>query len=154
MLVKNGNYIQIIETTEKKENIIKNAHEIKLIGHQKVFKPLKKIQKNDIKKHQSRCGKIYQKLPNLRNKKTRPFTQKKITSIFTTVRNIFSETCTGFRYRVTGITKPNDRKILRYDLHDNRRINKIRKICFMQNNDDNKKKIFFFFFFFYGSRYF
>ena len=46
MLIRNGNYIQIIEITEKNENIIKNAHDTKLTGHQKVFKTLKKIQKN------------------------------------------------------------------------------------------------------------
>ena len=37
MLIKNGDYMQIIEITEKK-NIIKNAHDIKLIGHQKSSK--------------------------------------------------------------------------------------------------------------------
>ena len=44
MLIKNGNYMQIIEVTEKNENIIKNAHDTKLIGHQKILKTLKKIQ--------------------------------------------------------------------------------------------------------------
>ena len=53
MLTRNGNYMQIIEATEKNENIIKNAHDIKLTGHQKNFKTLKKIQKNIMEKHQS-----------------------------------------------------------------------------------------------------
>ena len=43
--------MEIIETTEKIENIIKNAHDIKLTGHQKVLKTLKKIQKNEMEKH-------------------------------------------------------------------------------------------------------
>ena len=33
--------------------------------------------------------------------------------------NFFPETRVGFRHWVTGITKPNNRGKLRYDLHDN-----------------------------------
>ena len=42
MLVKNGNYMQITETTEKND-IIRNVHDSKLTGHQKIFKTLKRI---------------------------------------------------------------------------------------------------------------
>ena len=44
MLVKNGNYMQITETTEKTNNIIRNVHDTRLTGHQRIFKTLKKIQ--------------------------------------------------------------------------------------------------------------
>ena len=44
MLVKNGNYMQITEATEKNNDIIRDAHDTKLVGHQKIFKILKKIQ--------------------------------------------------------------------------------------------------------------
>ena len=53
MLIKNNNYIQMAETTEKNENIIKNAYDTKLTGYQKNFKTLKKIPKNDMEKHQN-----------------------------------------------------------------------------------------------------
>ena len=43
MLVKNGNYMQIIETTERNNDIIKNVHDTKIAGHQKIFKTLKRI---------------------------------------------------------------------------------------------------------------
>ena len=64
MLIKNGNYMQVTEITEKNENIIKNAHDTKLIGHQKNFKKLKKIQekitwkniKADVKKYVKNCS--------------------------------------------------------------------------------------------------
>ena len=36
--------MQMAEAIEKNENIIKNAHDTKLAGHQKVFKTLKKVQ--------------------------------------------------------------------------------------------------------------
>ena len=42
MLIKNGNYKKLIKITEKNENIIRDAHDIKLIGYQKVLKTLKK----------------------------------------------------------------------------------------------------------------
>ena len=45
MLIRNGNYMQITEAIEKNENIIKNAHDIKLTRHQGVLKILKKIKK-------------------------------------------------------------------------------------------------------------
>ena len=45
MLVKNGDYMQVIETTEKNQNIIKEIHDTKLTGHQGVFKTFKKIKK-------------------------------------------------------------------------------------------------------------
>ena len=83
--------------------------------------------------------KIRQKLSNSRDRKERPFTQRKITLIFTTVKSFFSETRIGFRHWVTRIIKPNDRNMLRHDLHDNRRIDKIRKICFMQNNHNSRR---------------
>ena len=37
MLVKNGNYMQITEATEKNNDIIENAHDTKLTGHQFFF---------------------------------------------------------------------------------------------------------------------
>ena len=63
MLIRNGNYIQIIETTDKNENIIRNAHDTKLTGYQKVFKTLKKVQekitwkniKVDVEKYVKNC---------------------------------------------------------------------------------------------------
>ena len=59
MLVKNGDYMQITEATEKNNDIIKNAHDTKLTGHQKKIKTLTKIQekttwkniKADVKKY-------------------------------------------------------------------------------------------------------
>ena len=45
MLVKNNNYMQMAEATEKNNDIIKNVHDIKITGHQRIFKTLKKIQK-------------------------------------------------------------------------------------------------------------
>ena len=50
MLVKNGNYMQITETTEENNDIIKNVHDINLTGYQKIFKTLKKIQKQQHRK--------------------------------------------------------------------------------------------------------
>ena len=38
MLVKNGNYIQVAETTAKNNDIIKSVHDSKLTGHQKNLK--------------------------------------------------------------------------------------------------------------------
>ena len=84
-----------------------------------------------MEKHQNKYGIIRQKLPDMRNKKICPFSQKKIASIFATTGNIFPKICFEFRYRVTGIIKPNDGGILRHYLHDNRRIDKIRKIYLM-----------------------
>ena len=63
MLVKNGNYMQIAETTEKNNDIIKKVHDTRLAGHQKIFKTLKKIQekttwkgiKADVKKYVKNC---------------------------------------------------------------------------------------------------
>ena len=53
MLVKNGNYMQITETTEKNNDIIRNVHDTKIAGHQKIFKTLKRIQgKNNLEKRQ------------------------------------------------------------------------------------------------------
>ena len=45
MLIKNGNYMQILEATEKTENIIKHFYNTKFIGHQIFLKTLKRIQK-------------------------------------------------------------------------------------------------------------
>ena len=63
MLVKNGDYMQITEATEKNNNIIKNAHDIRLAGHQKKIKTLKRIQekttwkniKSDVEKYVKNC---------------------------------------------------------------------------------------------------
>ena len=43
MLVKNGNYMQITETTEKNNDIIKKVHDTRLAGYQKTFKTLNRI---------------------------------------------------------------------------------------------------------------
>ena len=45
MLVKNGDYMQVAEATEENNDIIKIAYDIKLAGHQGIFKTLKRIQK-------------------------------------------------------------------------------------------------------------
>ena len=37
--------MQITETTEKNNDIIRNAHDTKLAGHQRILKKLKRIQK-------------------------------------------------------------------------------------------------------------
>ena len=44
MLVKNGNYMQITEATEENNDIIRNVHDTKLTGYQRILKTLKKIQ--------------------------------------------------------------------------------------------------------------
>ena len=71
-------------------------------------------------------------MPSLRDGKTRSVTQKKTAPAFTATRNSFPETRVRFCHWVTGITRPNNWSILRHDLHDNRWINKIRKICSMK----------------------
>ena len=63
MLVKNGNYMQITEAIEKNNDIIRNIHDTKITGHQKIFKTLKKIQektiwkniKTDVKNYVKNC---------------------------------------------------------------------------------------------------
>ena len=50
MLVKNGNYMQIAEATEKND-IIRNVHDIKLTGYQRIFNTLKRIQEETIWKN-------------------------------------------------------------------------------------------------------
>ena len=72
-------------------------------------------------------------------KRKHDLSRKKNTLTIATAKNIFPETRYKFRYWVTGITKPNDGGILRYDLHNNRRIYKIRKIYPMQNNNNSRK---------------
>ena len=52
MLVKKSDYMQIIEATEKNNDIIKEIHDIKKAGHQGIFKTLKKIQKKNLERHQ------------------------------------------------------------------------------------------------------
>ena len=63
MLVKNGNYMQITEATEKNNDIIKKAHDTRLSGHQRIFKTLKKIQEKttwkNIKTHIEKYVKNY-----------------------------------------------------------------------------------------------
>ena len=63
MLVKKGNYMQITEATEKNNDIIKNVHDTRITGYQKIFKTLKRIQerttwkniKIDVKKYVKNC---------------------------------------------------------------------------------------------------
>ena len=63
MLVKNGNYMQMAEATEENNDIIRDAHDTKMSGHQKVFKTLKRIQekttwksiKADVEKYVKNC---------------------------------------------------------------------------------------------------
>ena len=63
MLVKNGNYMQVAETTEENNDIIRKAHDTRLAGHQKNFKTLKRIQekttwkgiKADVKNYVKNC---------------------------------------------------------------------------------------------------
>ena len=63
MLVKTGNYMQIIEATEENNDIIKKAHDTKLAGHQRILKTLKRIQekitwkniKADVEKYIKNC---------------------------------------------------------------------------------------------------
>ena len=45
MLIKKNDYMQVAETTEENQNIIKKIHDTKLAGHQGIFKTFKKIQK-------------------------------------------------------------------------------------------------------------
>ena len=51
MLVKNGNYMQVTEATEKNNDIIKKVHDTKLAGHQRIFKTLKRIQEKTTQKN-------------------------------------------------------------------------------------------------------
>ena len=46
MLIRKNDYMQVAEATEENQNIIKKAHDAKLAGYQRVFKPFKRIQKN------------------------------------------------------------------------------------------------------------
>ena len=63
MLVKNGNYMQITEATEKNNDIIREVHDTKTAKHQKILKTLKKIQerttwkniKADVEKYVKNC---------------------------------------------------------------------------------------------------
>ena len=63
MLVKNGNYMQVIEITEENNDIIRNVHDTRLAEHQRIFKTLKRIQekttwksiKADVKKYVKNC---------------------------------------------------------------------------------------------------
>ena len=43
MLVKNNNYMQITEATEKNNDIIRNVHDTKLTGYQFFLKTLSRI---------------------------------------------------------------------------------------------------------------
>ena len=63
MLVKNGDYMQIAEATEKNNDIIRDVHDTRLAGYQRIFKTLKRIQKKttwknikaDVKKYVKNC---------------------------------------------------------------------------------------------------
>ena len=63
MLVKNGDYMQITETTEENNDIIRKIHDTKSTGHQFFLKTLKRIQekttwkniKADVKKYIKNC---------------------------------------------------------------------------------------------------
>ena len=63
MLIKKGNHMQVAETTEENNDIIRNVHDIRLAGHQKIFKTLKRIQekttwkniKANVKKYVKNC---------------------------------------------------------------------------------------------------
>ena len=63
MLVKTGNYMQVTEATEENNDIIRNAHDTRLTGHQGILKTLKRIQekiawkniKADVKRYIKNC---------------------------------------------------------------------------------------------------
>ena len=50
ILVKQGNYMQVTEATEKNNDIIKNAHDTRLTGYQGIFKTLKGYMKKQLGK--------------------------------------------------------------------------------------------------------
>ena len=88
ILVKNGNYMQIAKATKKNENVIKNAHDSKLVGYPKKLKTQKK---NHMEKHQGKCKKIHQELPNIRDWEIRSFSKKKNYIKFCNHRKHFSK---------------------------------------------------------------
>ena len=52
MLVKNGDYMQVTEVTEKNNDIIRNVHDTKLTGYQKKIENAEKdTGKNYLEKH-------------------------------------------------------------------------------------------------------
>ena len=55
--------MQITKTTEKNDDMIKNAHDSKIAKHQNILKTLKKIQKNHMEKRQSGCKKNIKNCP-------------------------------------------------------------------------------------------
>ena len=63
MLVKNGNYMQVTEATEENNDIMRDVHDTRLTGHQRILKTLKRIQekitwksiKADVKKYVKNC---------------------------------------------------------------------------------------------------
>ena len=84
MLVKNGNYMQMTEATEKNNDIIRNAHDTKLTGYQRIFKTLKKIQEKTTWKNIKADVKKYVKnYPICAIKRHDRSRKKKITPIFT-----------------------------------------------------------------------
>ena len=63
MLVRKGDYMQVTEATEENQNVIREAHDTRFAGHQRVFKTLKKVQKkmiwkgikSDVEKYVKNC---------------------------------------------------------------------------------------------------
>ena len=103
MLVRNGNYMQITEATEENNDIIKNIHDTRITGHQKIFKVLKRIQekttwkniKADVEKYVKNCLICaIKKHDRSRKEKLHQFLQPPI---------FFSETRVKFHHWVTGI---------------------------------------------------
>ena len=95
--VKNGDYMQIIKTTEKNENFIRNAHDIKLVRHQKNFKTLKKIQKTTWKNIKADVEKYVKNYPICAIKKHDRSRKEKLHQFYNR-QDFFSETRPGFRY--------------------------------------------------------
>ena len=103
------------------------------------WKYLKKLQNKTARKNvKADVEKYIKNCPIYAIKKHGRF-RKKISPIFTATKNIFPKICIGFCHWITGISKSNDRNLLLYSLQNNRRIDKIRKISFMQNYHDSKK---------------
>ena len=130
MLVRNGNYMQVAETTEKNNDIIRNVHDTRLTGHQKKLKILKKIQeKTTWKGIKANVEKYIKNCPICAMGKHDRSRKERLHQFLNPPEFFFSKTRVGFHHWVTGVTKPSSRDKLRHDLHDSRRIDKICKIC-------------------------